>query len=390
MRESSVYFFAVNVAVAVLCGVLIPLIPKLTRKSLLFGVRIPMDQYASPEARGLRKRYTLIGVIGVAIILALIILQYVIFPGITLVSVLYFPLLIGAVATAAFVSSWKQAKKLKEERGWKVSGSVFAETKSSHSRGNLSELPWIWYVLSLVLILASILFALIKYPGLPDKFRMRPGYTYGFLQSQWFDKSLLTATMIPLINLALLIILWLAGTALVRAKLQIDQQNPALSFAQHRIYRRRMGHGLGALILAITVMMALIQLMFLYQDLNIPSWLLLIWPLAAVVVLVVVAVQAGQGGGRIKPKVIPNEAAGDFNDQTAVSTHDDGRGDDQYWAAGMFYHNPDDPKVLVENRFGINVGFNYARLPVKIGVVAFCVVFVALYAWLTVLLSSIS
>lgn len=390
MKEISFYSFLINIGVAVLCGALTPLIPKLTRKSLLFGVRIPLEQHASPEAKNLRKRYTLVNVTGTAIILVLIIFQYVVFPDATLVSILYFPLLFGAVQMVTFISNWKQAKKLKEERGWKVSGSTFAETKSSHSRGNLSELPWIWYALSFILIIASIIFTLINYPGLPDRIPTHFMTTrFGNMQPDvWSDKSLLTIMTMPLINLGMLLIMWLAGTLFVRAKLQIDQQNPALSFTQHRIYRKRMGHSLGAMTFALTVMMALIELIILWPDLNILFWPVIALPLVSVIVLIIVTVQSGQGGWRIKPNVIPSELTGNLNEQTVLD-NDNGRGDDKYWALGMFYHNPDDPKYLVENRFDNNFGFNYSRLPVKVGTIAALIAVVAIYVLGTALLSSI-
>lgn len=37
------------------------------------------------------------------------------------------------------------------------------------------------------------------------------------------------------------------------------------------------------------------------------------------------------------------------------------RQDDRYWKLGMFYYNPDDPTLLIEDRFGVNTGFNYGR-----------------------------
>jgi len=52
----------------------------------------------------------------------------------------------------------------------------------------------------------------------------------------------------------------------------------------------------------------------------------------------------------------------------------------------MFYYNPDDPAVIIEDRFGTNIGFNYARLPVQIGTALFGVGFVVMYVWLTVVL----
>ncbi|MCL2323715.1 MAG: hypothetical protein FWC47_16615 [Oscillospiraceae bacterium] len=396
MREMNFYWFLINIVIAVLCGTLIPLIPKLTRKSLLFGIRIPLEQHASLEAKNLRKRYALINITGASIILVLIIIQYVIFPDVTLVSILYFPLLFAAVQMAAFISNWKQAKKLKEERGWTVSGSVFADTKSSHSRGNLSELPWIWYILSFVIIIATIIIALIKYPGLPDKISVHFGYHwqlnfgYNIQSNAWLDKTLLAVMMLPLINLVIMLIMWLAGAMLVRAKLQMDKQNPVLSFMQHCIYRKRMGHSLGALTLALTVMMTLIEFMSLYPDLNIPVWLFVVLLLVPVIAVIIVTVQSGQGGCRINLKVTPSKIISDLNGQTTVVNNDDGCGDDKYWAVGMFYHNPNDPKYLVENRFSINMGFNYSRLPVKIGVVVVLMVFVAIYVWVTVLLCSIT
>jgi uncharacterized membrane protein len=55
--------------------------------------------------------------------------------------------------------------------------------------------------------------------------------------------------------------------------------------------------------------------------------------------------------------------------------------DDKYWALGLFYHNPDDPACFVGNRFGGNIGFNYSRLPVKIGVTLGIAVTAATYVW---------
>ena len=60
--------------------------------------------------------------------------------------------------------------------------------------------------------------------------------------------------------------------------------------------------------------------------------------------------------------------------------------DDRNWILGMFYFNPEDPAHIVEGRFGTNIGLNYARLPVKIGMVLFLACLVALYVWMTGLL----
>ena len=39
----------------------------------------------------------------------------------------------------------------------------------------------------------------------------------------------------------------------------------------------------------------------------------------------------------------------------------DYRDNDQYWVGGVFYVNPNDPRLLVEKRFGVGWTFNFAR-----------------------------
>jgi uncharacterized membrane protein len=64
-------------------------------------------------------------------------------------------------------------------------------------------------------------------------------------------------------------------------------------------------------------------------------------------------------------------------------------GDDKFWKLGTFYCNPDDPAFIVEDRFGFNLGFNYSRFPVKVGIAALIFSLAALYAWVTPLLVAI-
>ena len=60
-----------------------------------------------------------------------------------------------------------------------------------------------------------------------------------------------------------------------------------------------------------------------------------------------------------------------------------GRGDDKYWKLGAFYYNPDDPALMIENRFGVSIDLNYAHPAAKVVTVLAVVMLVALYAWIT-------
>ena len=382
MREANLICFITNICVTFLIGALMAVTPYLNRKSLLFGVKIPLEEHNCPEAKAMKKRYAAVCLAGTVFIFALVILQFLALPDLTLVSVMYFPLIFVGIQMAAFIPNHKRAAALKEEHGWKITGSVFAETKSSHSRGNLSELPKIWYALSLMLAFAAIIATLVKYPGLPD---IIPTHFGADMQPDaWAEKSLSAVLFMPLINLATALLMLPVGIMTVRAKLQIDPQTPALSFAQHHIYRRRMGHSLGFLTLGITIMMTLTCFMFLWPDFTLPFWLILALPLLACVPVMIIPVQSGQGGCKIKPKTIPETVPGEaYKDAGPGSCS---RGDDKHWALGLFYHNPEDPAYIIEDRFGGNFGFNYSRLPVKIGVAAASLALIALYVWLTALM----
>jgi uncharacterized membrane protein len=155
MSELNAFCFVVNLAVTTLMGILLPFIPTLTRKSFLFGVKIPPSENDGAEAKAMKKRYIAVCLVGTALILAMNIIQFLAVPDLTVVAAMYFPLLLAAVQFAAFVPQHKAALRLKRERGWQVSDSVFAETKSSFTRGNLSNMPWAWYIVGLLIILVT-------------------------------------------------------------------------------------------------------------------------------------------------------------------------------------------------------------------------------------------
>jgi uncharacterized membrane protein len=380
--------FVTNLFVCALCGVLMPILPILTRKSFLFGVKIPMEAQTSPEARELKRKYITVCIAGTAVTLALVIAQYVAAPDKTLLATMYFPFLFVLVQLLAFIPNWKRAVRLKEERGWKVSNTVFADTKTSFTRGNLSELPWLWYIASFICIFVALIIAVMEYPSMPD---IIPTHWGADMQPDgWSEKSWAAMLAVPICNVAMTVIMLLTGVMFVKAKLQIDQQNPALSFTQHRLYRRWIGHSIGFLTLALAAMFALLGLMSVWPEFNALFWPVFGLTFLASGPLVVVSIAVGQGGCRIKPKVIVDafgEVTGGGSDGGSGGVP--GRGDDKFWALGMFYHNPDDPANIVEDRFGNNLGFNYSRLPVKIGIALAIPAFIALYAWLTVVVAGV-
>jgi uncharacterized membrane protein/dienelactone hydrolase len=302
-------------------------------------------------------------------------------PGCTIFTAIYLPFALAAVQLAVFAPSHGAALKLKSRLGWSVAETAFADTRTSFARGNLSAMPHFWYVISLLAVLASFAIALARYPSLPDSLPTHWGFDME--PNGWSAKSLGAVLFMPICSAGMLALMWLTGALVEKAKLQIDHNEPSKSFAQHRKYRRLMGHGIGAMAVALAALFLLIGLQTVYAGFAIPIWLVFALGLAPAVPLCAIALRAGQGGALLKVDAAEASAAadGDIAGSNAMS-------DDRLWAWGLFYHNPDDPAYFVGNRFGFNFGFNYSRLPVKIGAAALALLLVASYIWMTLLFAS--
>jgi len=374
--------FIINAATIALIAALIVIVPLLNRKSLLFGVRVPEAAGDLPEVRRLKRDYIALTLAGCLAVLAAAALQYLILPQYTLLAMMYFPFVMVGVEFAAYYPQWKKAGALKEGGGWQTPLTGAAETRSAADREKLSSLPWAWYIASAALVLMLAAWTLAIYPSLPDQIitnwgaDMEPG--------AWVDKSILNVITMPLIGLATVAILAGANVMLYRQKLQISAERPALSFAQHRMYRRMMSHALGFMTLCMALMFAGLHPAsigaFAPSGWYIPA-VIVVTTVLGIIPVVYVPIRAGQSGCRLKPAVSAEDARGE--QLSAIKTAHPGRGDDRYWKLGMFYCNPDDPAVLVENRFGGNGGFNYSCLPGKLFVAGIAAVLVASYAVIT-------
>ena len=363
------------------------IIPHLTRKSYLFGVRIPAEEAGCEEAVQMKKNYMTVCLFGMKILLVICAAQFIFLREKTLFTTLYLPLFLIPVYFIAFVPNWKKALRLKKEQGWTVSNVSVTEIKSSNARGDLSSIPYIWYILGALIVFIVLLLTIIRYPLLPDL--IPTNFNANMEADSWVEKSWLTALQLPLVNLGMLLIMFFVAVAIVKAKLQIDPHNPRLSFAQHRVYRRRMGHSIGFITLVISIIIAIPCFMLLYPDASVWNidgkvllWIMLILTILAIFPVIMVLIVTGQGGCKVKI----NPADIDSTNINTSEAQNKERIDDKYWKLGMFYYNPGDPAIIVEERFGSQLSFNFAHLPVKIGTGLLALSLIALYVWLTIIL----
>jgi len=361
LQDVQVLLFIINLLLVGMMAVFVSILPVVTRKTLLFGVRIPESAGRGPEASDLKRRFiatVLAGSVGVA---AIAVAQYLIAPDYTLLSTLYFPFLMVALQYAAFIPRWKRVLELKAEKNWitPVPGTV--ETRSAVEREKLLSFPKGWYLLGLILVLAGGILSLARYPSLPD--RIATHWNIAMEPDVWSDKSLVAVLMMPLIALGTVLLMAASNIMVYRMKLQVDAERPALSYAQHRLYRKMMSNALGIVTVSITVFLLSTQLMVL--GLWMPSAGLMAGITVALLIIccvpfVYIAVKAGQSGNKL---LIPEDELTISSGRVRApvrAVHPE-QGDDRHWKLGLFYYNKDDPAILVEDRFGTNAGLNYAR-----------------------------
>ncbi len=359
----------INMAITLFCGIFMAVVPGLTRKDYLFGVKIPQEGWEHPTAQTLKRRYIAIIAVASAGLLIIEAVQYLLWPGASMLATISSPFLLVAVQFVAYLSNHRRAKSLKRSERWRVQSVAMVETRSSHTRGSLASIPWLWHMAESVYCLALILLTLANYSGLPERIPIH--FDANMVADAYRDKSIPTALMFPLTILGMTILLVIIAIQTERAKLQVSPSNPELSFAQHRMYRRRMGHALGFANLGGGVAMSTLLLPMFK-----PEWqgkggasMLALSLILPYIPLVVVTLTSGQGGCRLRPKITEAEQLAGGYAQRAKRTTPNDKDDDDLWFLGLFYYNPQDPSIIVESRFGNDLGFNYAHPVSKIIVV---------------------
>ena len=382
MADLYFYFFIANLVVTVFLGGYLAISPSLTRKAFLFGVKIPETEQTNPQVKEIKRIYVIGIIITALMILIADIFQYCKWPHLTAFATFYFPWAFFVGHSVFYGVCWTKAKALKSENNWSVSNVVFAESRSSFTRGKLSMIPWLYYIFSLVLIAITAIVSIIIYPSLPDQIVMV--FDYRMEPNVWAAKTPFSVMFYSLVGAIKLAILF--GVSIffvVRAKLQISTQDPALSFAQHRLYRRYVSHGFGIMTVGFIIISTLVCFKGLFPDFPLTAALYRIAMIVSCLPLLVILFVSGQGGCKLKPKTSKEDslAAGYENNETKEIFP--GRGDDKYWKLGAFYYNPDDPVLMIEDRFGVGIDLNYSHPAAKVVTVLAVVTLVALYAWLT-------
>lgn len=345
--------------------------PRLTRKDIYFGVRVPEEEVAKEELTSIYKEYIKNNlVISVIYILVFSVLVYLSekFWVITQIVGICLYLIISFLI---YYRSNKKVKEIKDKNGWyktKKPVTVIDTKFTKDKRKGILVSPW-WFIIPGIIIIVNIIIGINVYDRLPD---LIPTHWNALGQVDgWTKKSYKAMLQMPFVQFFMTLVLFFSYKIIGWSKQQINASNPEESRERNIIFRRRWS---GYMV----IMVILINLLFTYANLNIlqvintsgKGMMAVTFSFTGIVFVlsIYMSLTTGQGGSRIKLKRETNTSSGLVD-----------RDDDKYWKLGnSIYVNKDDPSLFVEKRFGIGWTMNYGRIESIIITIVLLVLIIAM------------
>ena len=341
-----------------LIGLLLGLTPYISRRNYPFGISLPVTEETEATINEQKKSYFMINV-GLSLLLSL---------GVTLISfmkpnlteetavmlsvVSMFIILI--VSLISYVSKHSQLKKYKETLDLKEMQQQKVMIDLSFRDEKLIFPTSYLVALNLAFVLITVFITVINYQKIPETIVTQ--WDMNMNPSSVTTKSWGAVLAIPAMQVFITIVMAISNRSFLLAKQQIDGNNPAVSSAKNKRFRRQSSL-LNFVISILTQLLFLaIQLVMIFDSIS-PKIVMFISIAFVVIIIGLVlwySLYYGQSGERLKQVAVSSED----KKLTGKVVYED---NDQYWKLGMFYFNPDDPSFWVEKRMGVGVTFNLAN-----------------------------
>jgi uncharacterized membrane protein len=329
-----------------IAGGILLMIPKVTRRGLLFGVYVGEQRSAGDEARRItRNWYTtmiaaLVGAIGIGAVLAALT------PHRPL-AVMGSLIVLIVAATASYLRAHFASRGLAAPGPPPAAAALVVDQPASLA------VPLAATIVAVVGGVIAVGYSWWHYDAMPAIIPTHFGPSGR--PDAWSPRSFRSVMMLPLLTAFVAPAMGLIACLTARAKRAIRQADGGVSLDAQLRFRRAFTLFLSGIAILVTIMLVTMSVMSVRVALGLSEGL----PAATLVIGGALAVLAiggslylmfhfGQGGARLERR-----AAG------APLTN--GLADNTHWVLGMFYVNRDDPSMLVEKRFGVGYTLNFGN-----------------------------
>lgn len=324
--------------------------PKLVRKDIFFGVRIPEDEINNDELKDIYKSYVKNLLLSNIVVIILVSVLLVNIESETIAGISIFGILI--VDYLIYYMAHKKTKEVKKKLnlGKEKKQYVVVDTRfTASNRGKLLASP-VWFILAIIIVGFNVYLTLKYYTDAPAQIPIR--WDFSGNVTAYTEKSLISLMFMPLMQVIMVFVLFFVYKSSAWAKQQISVVNPEESKERSRIFRLRTSRFVVVVMMSIIIHMTIINLTIL-QIIEQSPIITIITTAAIYIVILITTIYyvftTGQGGSRIK--------FSDYKDKNNVADRDD----DKYWKMGVFYVNKNDPSIFVEKRFGIGFTINFGN-----------------------------
>lgn len=328
-------------------------IPFIVKRTVVFGVTIPVDEIRNEQLLHYKKLYAILTFFISIAALALYFIWSKNIPSTEnhlILAGLLLPFVILFISMSHYFYFHMKVTTLKREKQWfKDRKQVKVSELNLRTRDEM--LPWIVYVVPMVITAGLMVFTLVNYNNLPDQIPTHWGPDGK--PDSFTTKTYLSALTLPLV-LLVMNTMFLGVNELTRnSGIKLSAGNIKASRVRQLRLRKYTSWLLFFISILISMLFTFLQFTTLYEN-SVSDLLIITMPLtfSALVLIgtVLMAIKVGKKDSDLDVEVI-DEGTGE------VINADD----DQYWKGGLFYFNPEDPSIFVEKRFGVGWTLNFAR-----------------------------
>lgn len=294
----ALYMMFIFAVVQVICIIT----PNLTRKDIVFGIRIPQDKVNIDEIKNIKKIYTrnslLVGIPAMLVISWIIYKfpdQIVIFTGV--LGFLFLDFLI-------YLFSNKETKRLKKSEKWfdKSKNIVVIDTKYSKLKNTSSASMWI-FVIPLCIILLNVVIGYKVYDLLPNMVPVHWDFSGNI--TGYKSKSMSLIWMIPITQIIVTVVFFIVYKSIGWSKQEISAQNPVESVEKNKVFRKVWSYYMVIYCVFINVFFTMenMQILRVFNiDYRISMFMDILFIVITFLSVIIISLKVGQGGSKLKIK----------------------------------------------------------------------------------------
>jgi uncharacterized membrane protein len=344
----------------VLLSVVTIIVPALTVSTLQFGVRVPPQRTHAPVILQQRRAYFWrTGILAVCLIAAA---AFVPVDSRWLTLSLVLVQLAGGLA--CYFLARERIIAVKDAEDWYGGLRQTIATDTSW-RTDPERYPVLWLTPALLIIAATAVVGVVRYPHLPDQLAIH--FSAGGTVDRYAAKDVWTAFALVVTQIAVTALLAGLLLATYRSRPEVDAADPAASTRRYRRFLSVMGRGMLALVALVDLSLMLVAFqiwrVFAPSGTTIAQWTLPV--VVGVIVIVAIAIRMGQAGSRLRapsPGAADTATTGSDTAGTAAGPTTVNRDDDRLWVGGLVYVNRRDPAIIVAKRYGVGWTFNFGNV----------------------------